>query len=153
MIPLDVRLNFPVALRLRLEGDKIEKRAGQGVARVARKELRKGNQADGKPMPKGKDGGEPLKDSGKLIGSVKYRPKLGWVSPSTNRREDASRRAWGNFGLMGIYLHTHDTDPLALGDEAVKVAERNAQKEIDKQLREGSGGLIADLKRIRRGRF
>jgi hypothetical protein len=159
---LKVSLNMPTKIRLKLNGEKVKKKAGQRLATTIRARLRRGVDGDGTKMPEPEDGGSALKDSGKLLRSIKYRQipakrgsakKVRVVAPSTTRRSDISKRAHGNFGLMSIHTAKEEyEDPMGQNDPGTaKVLEDAATKEIARQLAKGEGGLKLELKHTLRG--
>lgn len=172
---LTVDLNFPVNIRLGLNGDAVTRKVGQRLATKIRSRLRKGLDGDGSPLPRPLSGGKPLNNTGLLIKSIKYVPRLGMVLPSTGIREGAydkprkssqiSSRARSNFGLMtihisGIYTRKGasssrsrpDIDPMGQGsDENRKIIETETNREISRQLARGEAGLLLELGKTFRG--
>lgn len=159
---LQVDLNFPTAIRLRIDGDKVKKAIGNGVAAAVRSRLRQGLDGDGSPLPAPASGGAPLNARGSLIRSIRYDPRLGFVLPRTTRREDVSKRARSNFGLMAILIsgvfvprgRQQSTDRPMLVDpmgsdqpSTVKLVEEFGAKELKRQEQSGELGLVLELKR------
>jgi hypothetical protein len=160
--PLKVSTNFPTQIRLQINGDKVKKKAGQKLATFIRARIRRGIDGDGTKLPIPEDGGSPLRDSRKMVNTIRYRKlpadkrrkgvKTKYndvVAPSTSRRTDAQRGANSNFGIMSI--HTAEPgyeDPMGQNDpHTIKVLADAATKEVARQLAKGEGGLKLELKK------
>ena len=157
--PLLVDLNFPLSIRLALDSAEVEKKVGTKLATAIRKRLRKGVDAHGEALPALKTGKRPLKSTGKLLRSIKYQRKLGFVAPSVrSNRDDISKRARSNFGLMAIQISgvfrkgssasREPIDPMgAQADSTLKTMQAATTDEVNRQLAKGQAGLVLELKR------
>ena len=157
--PLLVDLNFPLSIRLALDSAEVEKKVGTKLATAIRKRLRKGVDAQGEALPPPKTGKRPLKSTGKLLRSIKYQRRLGFVAPSVrSNRDDISKRARSNFGLMSIQISgvfrkgssasREPIDPMgAQADSTLKTMQATTTDEVNRQLSRGRAGLILELKR------
>lgn len=146
---LTVSVDVPINLRLQFDATRVTKRVGQRIAAKLRSALKKGQTYEGDAIPAGKDGGPPLMDTGRLIRSIKYRKQTQTIEP-TGKREDVSRRAQGNFGLLMIHLQTREIDPLSTG-ESGKIYEDVAaatEKAIAKEIEGGKATLVGELRRV-----
>ena len=174
--PLLVDLNFPATIRLRIDSAELEKRVGKKLATSVRKRIRKGLDAEGKPLPKpefAKGKGRPFFDTGKMVRSIKFqrsraqkdkgsRQKFSFVGPSTRpNRSELSARAYSSFGLMSIQMRgifkqgKQRSRPQvdAMGAESpstLAIIQRETQGEVDRQLKSGRYGLELELQRIKR---
>ena len=147
MIEVDFK-RIPLRLRLKLDTAKLSARIGREVAKAVKKRLRRGG---------GTRDGQDLKETGRLIRSIRYNKRLEQVMPQ-GKRADVSRRAGGNFGLMKIHIsgkyrregiqRTEATDPMGTNDPTlVKVINDALEKGLAKQLRSGNTQLINKLRR------
>lgn len=102
---LQVEITVPVVEGLDFDENAFYRKTGNSLATAIRAAIRTGTELHGKALPQPKPGkgvGSPLNRTGGLIRSIRY--SGGWVAPSTRRRQDVSRRAYSNFGLMAIHL-------------------------------------------------
>lgn len=146
---------WPTRVRFKINKDKLFKKVGGRVASGVKRRIKKGEGADGMSLPPPQSAtNPPLMRTKKLWRSIKYDRRLKEVIPSTKRREDVSRRARSNFGLMRILIVQRDIDPMGVDSGLEKTMSTASQKEIKRQINSGEGGLITELKgRLRsRGR-
>lgn len=145
---ITISVDVPFNMRLRFDGEKVAQSVGRKVASKIRRKLKKGEDYDGNALPVGKDGGPGLNDTGRLIKSIKYRKGTATIEP-TGKREDVSKRAGGNFGLLSIHIQTRDIDPLGTGSgkQLDKDLNEQTEKEIAKQIKSGKATLVGELRR------
>ena len=152
---LTVDMRIPIALRLKLDSDRVARRVGNQAAKLIRKRLRRGQDGDGSPLPQPKDGSKPARLSGRLIRDIRYHKREGRVRPTSRRRQDVgqgSRGARSSFGLMRIHIEDGRwSDPMgSLNDSQWDQIGDWTEEAIAKELDSGRGGLIAELRRIKR---
>jgi hypothetical protein len=146
---LSVELKVPLNLRLRIDGDRVKKAAGNRVATLLRKRIRSGQDGDGTPLPTPQQGGRPLNRTGDLIRSIRYDPFRSVVRP-IGKREDLGASLRGRRqALMAVLIHTRKIEPMRVDEKIDAGLVEAAQKEIDRQLTNGGAGLIGELRRIR----
>lgn len=147
---LKYTINLPINLRLKIDAEKVKSAAGNKLAKNVRERLQVGQGAEGKlPESKSRNGaGEPLKDTGQLLESVKYVKRLSRVLP-TGKRSDGKR----NMAIMAMQNAERPelaaTDPMGVTDEESEKFGEDAQKEINRQLAKGEAGLSAEIQNLK----
>ena len=92
---LRIYVTAPRFLELKLNASKIQRTVGRMVTRAVKRRIRAG---------RGLRAGQDLRETGKLIRSIRYDRFHQDVRPSTRPRSDVSRRARSSFGLMRIHI-------------------------------------------------
>ncbi|MEM6367786.1 MAG: hypothetical protein AAF851_05720 [Myxococcota bacterium] len=147
---IDVDLRFPIAMRVRLNANEINKRVGNRVAAIVRRYARKGQRTDGAAMPvspSDKDG-RALWNTGRLVKSIGYR---GGSVFAKGKRDDVGPSLRGrNAALLAVHIARRgpELNPMQVTEELRREGAKAAQKEIERQLsgRSRRSGLILEIK-------
>ncbi len=142
---VEMRVDLPIPLALRIDKKRVEKFVGLRIARIVRARLRSKLDGDGAPLYMPLDG-KPAKVTGSLLRSIRYVPKLGRVEPSSTRfrkEKSSGDRVQNNYGVMSVQIHEGRwRDPMGAQSRAQQaqiVADVNQQ--LQAQL--DSGALVA----------
>ena len=142
-------VDYPLLKRLKVDAGAVQKKIGKTVQRRVRARIKKGMQDEGVPLPNTKRDSRPmLRDSGRLINSIKY--DRGEVAASGKRRDG---HKWNqsvqnrNAAIMAVQIFTQEIDPLGPRDFRAE-AEKLAAEEIQKQIENGALGFSAEMQRI-----
>ena len=142
---VEMRVDLPLPLALRIDKKRVEKFVGLRIARIVRARLRSKLDGDGGPLYMPLDG-KPAKVTGSLLRSIRYVPKLGRVEPSSTRfrkEKSSGDRVQNNYGVMSVQIHEGRwRDPMGAQSRAQQaqiVADVNSQ--LQAQL--DSGALVA----------
>lgn len=134
---LDIHLDIP-KLELRIDIDAVLQATGEGLAADAQARLERGIDAKGGAIPGPKGGGQALRRTGTLLGSIRYKKlSKGGGRVSFTGRHDAKRtnsRIASYQWLRGISL-------IAATPAVDKLAGELAQAEVDRQVANGQAGL------------
>lgn len=79
------KMEFPADMKLQIDENKFLRKVANEVAKDFRGKLKSGTRFDGGSLPKGKDNGRPLWDSGETVRSIKARKRRG--KPATVQPE------------------------------------------------------------------
>lgn len=145
---VEIDFDIPINLRLKLDSQRVEAAVGRKIAAWTKKRIRAG---------RGLRRGQTLRDTDKLLKSIKYSKYSGVVRP-TGRRSDVTKRAGGNYGLMRIhisgkyrkkgYQRLEYTDPMGSNDPKLPtLISQWLEEAIAKELASGRGSLLAELQR------
>lgn len=128
--------------------------AGRAVRKILVNRLRRGVEPDGTALPRGRDGGRPLRDSGELLKSfaVDVKRRRGeWDATvwAAGQRSDLGRSLRGrNAALLGVLIHGRRTenqrprmDPMQYVPAMTPAINEAVAKEINKQLTRGKARL------------
>lgn len=153
--PVTVDLRLP-GLRLVMRPKPIMGAAARAVATEARKMLRRGRKVGGGDIRKGKDSGKALRDSGKLIRSIKgraVRTKNGWIAMAwaQGQRDDLGSSLKGRQGgLLAVQLYGQRSEEgrprnaglMSAGPEVEKAAVKAFERALQKQLDSGRARVV-----------
>jgi hypothetical protein len=156
MTGIKTTIDVPIMTRLDLNRDKIVGKMGAFTAQKIKARLRKGQDAEGRPIDKAKDPGAkaPLRRTGELIRSVKRNR----VKKNSGRTtvQAKGRRSDGRINevVMATQQKRKDQQLMGLTDaEDRQVTTTVVQKEVDRQLAKAaekpSRGIIHRIKRLR----
>lgn len=150
---LTVEIDVPLNIRLKLDSARVARRVGNQAAKLIRGRLRSGQDGDGSPLPQPEDGTPPAKITGRLLRNIRYDRKTGLVAPEFRRtRDDASKRARTSFGIMATHIAEGKwKDPMGSeNDTQWAQIGKWTEDAIAKELDSGRGGLLMELRRIKR---
>lgn len=77
MSGLKWKITYPTSFTLDIDKEKLTGRVATEVAKEIRSAAKSGSGVDGRSLPKGKDGGRPLWDTGETVKSIKAVKKKG----------------------------------------------------------------------------
>jgi hypothetical protein len=86
---------WPMSLRAKINGEKLSRNVGNRLATKIKQRLRKGLEADGRPIEPPVTGGKPLNRTGELIRSIRW--DGGFVAPSYRRTRREKLNRAGNW--------------------------------------------------------
>ena len=140
---LEIDIDVPTRLALKLDEDKIARFAGNRVARTIRNRMRAGMDGDGGAAHQPRDG-QPFKGKeGSLLRSIRYDRTTGVVKAESRRTrgdKEGGERVRTNFAVMSVHIADGRwRDPM--GSEDPKQREqilRDVETELQKQLDKGA---------------
>lgn len=149
-----VEVRIPTRIALTIDTDKISKYVGNRLAQKIRKRLRSGMDGDGGALNRPKRGSHPpMKETGRLIRSIRYQRRLGRVEPDSLRtRSDVGRGLKSNFSLMAVHIAKgHFRDPMgSLSKVQVDQISEWVNEVVAKEMRAGRAGLRAQYRRFKK---
>lgn len=150
---LTVSVDVPINMRLKFDSGRVAARVGRRIASKIKRNIKRGVDYDGNALLQGKDGGPPLRDSGDLLKSIRYRKSTATIEP-TGKRTDTGPRLGSNYALMSWHIQTRDIDPMSTGSTGKIYEDVAAETEraIAKEIESGKATLVSELKRASKGR-
>lgn len=156
---IEIEIDVPIGLALRLDDDKIARYAGNRLARSIRKRMRAGQDGDGSPLPQPENGNAPARRSGRLLRDIRYDKATGRVKPESRRtrgdiaeREKPNPRVRTSYAVMMVQIASGTWDD-PMGSQSPKQRaqlEADINAELAKQL--DKGALVASNGKPRAGR-
>lgn len=149
---LTIRISVPTRIRLDFNFARVHDFVGKRAAKQIKGRLEGGTDGDGRPLHLPQDG-TPMRDSGRLLGGMRYDKATSQVAPEFRRRHpDASRRARTAFGVMSIHIARGLwRDPMGFNNEGEwRQRGKWMEEALARELRSGRGGLVAHIRTIER---
>lgn len=147
---------WPISLRIKIDVDRVLRRVGTRVAAEVRARIRRGQEAEGRPLPRARTGeGQPLRRTGSLIKSIKYDPRSRAVRPRGFRSDLGASLKGRQEGLLWVLIHTFrhpdltKIDPMGVDAALASSVRTKMRSALDAELKRPGSGLVAELRRIR----
>lgn len=157
---LTFKIDIPISLRLKVDADKVKAKGGAVVANYVRARLKRGEEANGVQLPrptpkkKGEAPGAPLNRTGSLLKSIRYDKHRQAVRPVGLRDDLGSKLRGRQESLLWVLIYGgrkrrgSPLDPMGVDDAMLRAFAKSAEKEIERQVKNGSAGLVGEIKRM-----